>query len=359
MWVTLHALTLIFLPVVTIAAICLSPARPRLGTVFAASLVGAFMVVIIGPTFTTCCEEPLQWRQITIPTACAAFAIVFISNRRASSGITFMSLALAFVLAEHAHRLRGLNQWTGMPNLSSLSAGRAKNRLKEIGSRLVELKDTAKYAPCWLRDHPNERIAIEGMVMPPRDSRAEPSWHTWLTGLYRRYDIDRDFWYPGGTLPEAAERLELRARPNLLEALERQHAALQREQNRIAKLHRDDRALANESVLAANLLGEYAWVHGGRLPESWQQLIESGMAGSAADGAIFVRQSGATILNPSRFRWTASAIVAPLNAAPQASATTSAADRLIWTTDNTLNADQLEGLAYRIQWIRTNGRIGQ
>lgn len=213
MWVTLHAVALALLPVLTIAAVAKSPARPRLTEIAVAALFGAAVFMILAPSFSTCCDEPLQWRQLLIPTACAMTAIVFVRPKELSLAIALSSLMLAFLLAFHFAALLGTHRWTGKRNLASQSAGIARRRLSDIQSELRVVQDDASYPPCWLRDHPNEKAKWSAMIMPPKDSWSESAWHSWLTGLYRRHDLDRDFWFPGGKLADAADKIELRERP--------------------------------------------------------------------------------------------------------------------------------------------------
>ena len=40
-----------------------------------------------------------------------------------------------------------------------------------------------------------------------------PLWHSWLTGLYGCTVEPMDLWYPGGTLKDAASKIEFRDRP--------------------------------------------------------------------------------------------------------------------------------------------------
>jgi len=221
MWVTLHAITLSLLPVLTIAAVAKSPARLRLTEIAVAALFGAAVFMILAPSFSTCCDEPLQWRQLLIPTASAMTAIVFVRRKELSLAIALASLMLAFLLAFHFAALLGSRGWTGKRNLAQQSVGMARRRLLDIQAELRGVQDDTSYPPCWLRDHPIRELAIAGAVRPPSDSWSEPAWHSWLTGLYRRHDIDRDFWYPGGRLSEAADKLELRERPSQVDAPQR------------------------------------------------------------------------------------------------------------------------------------------
>ncbi len=363
MAVTLHALTLVLLPLITVGAIVRYPRRrwfPETSNAWGFLIIFFYFSASV-ILFTCLCDHSGPWlRQTFVPLACMIASLLFIGSPRVRVSMILLGLVTGFALQAHLSRLIDTPGWAYDQKRFLTPTKRNQIQLKSLGDEVAELgkHDNILYAAGWLRDLPIPEQSRPYVDDSFADCRYSRLWHSPITGLLHVECTALDVWYPGGTLAEAAEKLELRHRPDLLQLLDRQEAAHRLDASRTAKRQNDKRAMADEGLRAARLLGEYAWSHDGRLPETWKQLIDSLSLRSGHDGSEYYPRTYATIVNPSRFRWPPNTIVPKLDPnGTNASEAPSATLRLLWTSDDSLTADELEGLTYRIRWIRTYGPV--
>jgi len=193
-------------------AICLHrPRKPGRWTPLVWILVPLGAGVVTGELIPCLCYRPHAIPQVMIPAACFAFSITCIGARGLRAIFAFGSLAMLLLLWFQHDALVWSGQCTS-PTLARFSSrGYGQIELARVSSELKRVGETdrTEYPAAWLRDLP-----IEVALDPPPNQHAECAWHTWLTGLYLRRDTARDFWFPGGTLSEAADKLEIRERPS-------------------------------------------------------------------------------------------------------------------------------------------------
>jgi hypothetical protein len=120
-----------------------------------------------------------------------------------------------FVLNNHYLSVVHSTGWTGNPGQQHFVESIAPlvvSSLADEGKR-----DHRSFPPSWVGEIP---VRAETRSSPPFDTlrhrrlmEAHHHWHSLLTGIYSTSPAARDFWFPGGTLADAAPNVLLRPRP--------------------------------------------------------------------------------------------------------------------------------------------------
>jgi len=207
MWVTLHAIALIVLPLATLIAIVLRPRHTRVHEWLLLGIIPLAAGVLTGVSLPCLCFRPHAWSQVFIPAACLAASLVGIRPRGLRVLFAVVSLSLLVGLWLHHEALLDSGQWTSPELARHSSRARAQISLSGLKRELRSIgeADHTAYPAGWL-----EALPLKVTAEPEPEQAAGAAWHTWITGLYRRVDSRREFWYPGGTPTVAAESVELR-----------------------------------------------------------------------------------------------------------------------------------------------------
>ena len=211
----IHAVLLIALSAAVLAS--LSAMKRRMPT--GGQVSNAFAIVALGVTVVMLannhlCYEGQPLMQWLILGPCLLLVLLFVSSpaRRRMMGaavfVGMMGLSCHFTALVHEPGWTGNPDWDGGAHARLIGMHLAmKAAAADSDDPEVELQ------PGWLRELPIEP-AIKDALTEEHPARRDVHriWHTWLTGLYRYSIVQQDYWYPGGPLADAAERLELRDR---------------------------------------------------------------------------------------------------------------------------------------------------
>jgi len=218
MWATLHALTLILLPIVTIAAIVRIPQRRCNAQSDKSMEIGIILAYVLASmiVFPCLCDRGGPWlRQTFLPLACMVAASLFIGPPRARRTMVLLGAVTGFALQFHVDSLLDAPEWAydrkslmTRAQLNQSWLARVSNDIETRGE-----SDRNCYPADWLGDlqlADGSRVYVSYLFA---NTRAVRVWHTWITGLLRVEGTALDVWFPGGTLKEAAGKLEVRVRP--------------------------------------------------------------------------------------------------------------------------------------------------
>jgi hypothetical protein len=128
-----------------------------------------------------------------------------------SAGALLATLGLSCQFTSLVHT----RNWTGNP----ASSGPTGVEVSSLLASLYDVSPPAKFAANsypsgWLPDLPIWDTLPESFrEVDLWRSDAEPTWHTWLTGLYSQSYVRQDLWYPGGPVAEVWARIDVRDRP--------------------------------------------------------------------------------------------------------------------------------------------------
>jgi len=215
-WVSLHAIALLALPFVTVAACLLLPRRrPDGRQVTIATVIGGATVFIVHGANAHLCLAGNPGMPCLIVGACLWIVLAFVKGKRTRIGLAVVLTGIMFLLSHHYVDLVHGKEWVG--NVGSLTAYEKMNHdrlidLQEAVKRLDTTDETA-YPEGWLRTLPIGRKLDERLTAHPPRVEWQRVWHTSFTHLYRTTEIRQDFWYPGGRPDDAAAGIELRDVP--------------------------------------------------------------------------------------------------------------------------------------------------
>lgn len=224
MWVTLHAFALILLPVVTIAAIARYPRRrwfPETSNAWGFLIIFLYFSASV-ILFTCLCDHSGPWlRQTFVPLACMVASLLFIGSPRVRVSMILLGVVTGFALQAHLTRLIHAPGWAydqnGFLRQGVLTEAQVNQSwLARVGNDIETrgVSDRNSYPPGWMGDlrlADGSRVYVSYSFANRRSIRF---WHTRITGLLRVERASLDVWFPGGTLKEAADKLEVRMRPN-------------------------------------------------------------------------------------------------------------------------------------------------
>lgn len=210
-----HAVALLTCPILTAAALLASrrrPTEPRPGLF---ELLVPLVVVFFSNLNQHGCDERAGAVQTLIPLACMWAVLFWCGPMLARWGIAMLLAGAACALTHHAIELVHTNSFTGVADLHKSGLARIGKDRELLSKQLAQLgeSDTFVYEARWLRELP---FAHEIPMLDARPAFYESAtalWHTRFTGLHRRELHLLDYWYPGGALADAAEKLELSTRP--------------------------------------------------------------------------------------------------------------------------------------------------
>ena len=154
-----------------------------------------------------------------IPALCVVAIILCVSPWRlvaASSGVLLIVMSLLKLWNIALAHEPG---YTGDPYHDEFLREWQCSALDGVGEwlRRRAREDKASYPEGWLAESvpPAKSWAYFESYRSHASWRATvtPLWHSWLTGLYGCTLEPMDLWYPGGTLKDAASKIEFRDRP--------------------------------------------------------------------------------------------------------------------------------------------------
>lgn len=214
--VTAHALLLLLAPLAS-AALCPFFAKRRR----AGDDVGAATLIAVCTGLAACvinqhlCSEGTPLTQWIVPATCLWCVLVFFESKTCRRVCAVLLVGIMFTLSCHYSDVVHEPEWTGNPRARSLAVRVSfESKCQAVGEKLLVLGDelSPSYEAGWLRDLPIARRLDEELAQRPFRESATTVWHTWFTRIYRREKTEQDYWYPGGLISEAAERIELRDR---------------------------------------------------------------------------------------------------------------------------------------------------
>ncbi len=214
--VTAHALLLLLVPL-TIAALCPFFAKRRRP----GDDVGAATLIAVCTGLAACvinqhlCSEGTPLTQWIVPAVCLWCVLTFFESKTCRRVSAVLLVGVMFTLSCHYSDVVHEPEWTGNPRGRSLAVGvKFEFDRQDLAKKLKVFNDESNptYKAGWLRDLPIARGLHEELAKKPFRESATTLWYTWFTRIYRREKTEQDYWYPGGLISEAADRIELRDR---------------------------------------------------------------------------------------------------------------------------------------------------
>lgn len=218
MLVNLHAAALLLIVVTTVAILIRGRKRSPTSrqAAIAAIIAGGLAVLVLAINAHACLEGTPNF-QCIICGACLWCVLAYLEDRRLRS-LTAISIVIAMTtLAFHYTDLVHTPNWTGNPRSPRRTAVQvvAEQQVEAVSQslRAVEPDNQTQYPEGWVRDMPFAK-ALQHALLDVQPFRRETgwAWHSAFTGLFRTKRIDQDFWYPGGTIADAASKLALKDR---------------------------------------------------------------------------------------------------------------------------------------------------
>lgn len=164
------------------------------------------------------CPEGQPFTQWLIPGICLFLIIGFIANKIIRRIIAVVTIIISTILCFHFSEIVHRKDYTGNV-LYREAAGYWKLRTYQrilklaVEEKLAKKEKLKIFPPGWIK-HSLKDIDIEidwkNDIKVPICTSA---WHTFFTGIYCISEYkNMGIWYPGGTVKEAADKLELRER---------------------------------------------------------------------------------------------------------------------------------------------------
>jgi hypothetical protein len=212
----LHAIALIAIPLITVAACVRFRQRAlRQGRVLGAIFGGSVLSLLAGILSSHACSAGQPLTQWLIPGVCFAATVALVRRAAVRDPWALALLTLMFLLSFHYSHIVHGPTYVGSPDFGRVLEARAAAELQQAAQVLQKLgaKDDAAYPQGWLREaafvssHPTE---FEGVAFEWAEVRVAPLWHSILTRLYLRNTTVVAMWYPGGRLRDAAGKLRYR-----------------------------------------------------------------------------------------------------------------------------------------------------
>jgi len=225
MWVTLHTILLLAMPLATVGGLLLLPRRQLTAGNLTMPLLVSLMAMSLAFTFSThLCGAGLPWRQVLLGGACLVPWATLVKSRGLRRGGTVALFIATLGLSQHFSEVVHRPGWSGnsdWPRYGAIARDFARS-VHAMADHIPAPEATQAYPPGWLRDLPIAAKLCElaegaGLSELPERYRLRRcefgrAWHTWLTGLYPYELVPQDLWYPGGSLGEGLRRVELRNR---------------------------------------------------------------------------------------------------------------------------------------------------
>lgn len=222
MWITLHALALLACPIVAIAAVFFAPRKPGQKPAGVWALVWPVLVAVVPATSRHLCDEGQAILQWLIPLFCLWLVAVFVGHVTARRSVAWLLAVAMWILTFHYEQVVHERDITGNPNWGRGSRAVSNSTLRVIKVELADCSalDTTEYPAGWVRDLSFASLLEFPLYRGPIRGEVASFWHSSWTSLYRPIRIPQDYWYPGGTLAAAADRIEIRDRPDATWGLE-------------------------------------------------------------------------------------------------------------------------------------------
>lgn len=213
MAVTLHAILLIVIPIVTAIICIVGPRRLPPKPAHAAIIAGAsaLLVFILSAHL---CDAGDPFTQCIIIGVSVWFLQTYSASKVMRGGLSTAMVAIMFALSIQYGTLVHSRTWYGHPYPPAVSRVISNSRLSSIRTKLKEQQfDGVEHSEGWLREMPfaaNLEKELEGKPFRFEVGRA---WHTWFTRLFPMKRIEQDLWFAGGRLPETADAVTIRDVP--------------------------------------------------------------------------------------------------------------------------------------------------
>lgn len=212
----LHATALLLIVGATVVICTRARSRSPTGRQAAiATIVAGGLAVLVLAINAHACLEGTPIFQCIICGACLWCVLAYLEDRRLRFVAVISIVIVMTTSAFHYTDLVHTPNWTGNPRSPRRTAVRivAEHQVETVSQslRAVEPDNQTQYPEGWVRDMPFAN-ALEHVLLDVQPFRRETgwAWHSAFTGLYRTKRIDQDFWYPGGTIAEAASKLALK-----------------------------------------------------------------------------------------------------------------------------------------------------
>jgi len=215
---TFHALGLLALPAMTVVFCVFSKRRKVDSRVLLDSgLVSVVTFFLIGSLFTDFGLSGAPLTQVAIGSLSLGLCLLCIDRRRVRIPLALFIVACTFALAYHYEKLVLQPDWTGPQVRQAALAARLQGNLNFIQEELSTnaKKDNTVYPAGWVRDLPFRECFDEAFIRSDDIFRVNigRAWHSFFTRLFPVERIPQDFWYPGGTIAQAVDSMEIRDRP--------------------------------------------------------------------------------------------------------------------------------------------------
>jgi hypothetical protein len=174
------------------------------------------LIAFVPATLRHICAEGDAIFQWLIPLLCLWMALLAVGTVRTRRGLAIgLSVSMYFLTWQHGEFAHS-DAVTGSPTWDRTQRAASGTALRHMKKVLLERSQTddTNYPAGWLRDLPLADALAGTLARRPLRGGARPLWHSSFTTLYGRVRWPQDYWYPGGPLQDAAERIELRDRPS-------------------------------------------------------------------------------------------------------------------------------------------------
>lgn len=216
---TVQALLLAAAPLAAIG-ICVAgwKRRPTLKRLAASAAGGAVVAFLMGGFVLHMCHEGQAVHHWSLFSLCGIATVICVTRLRIGLAVTVGWILALVASADHYSDLVHGTEYTGLAT-HLRDQRRWDYQCKDAGRILGELgkRDASSYpegplglSP-FIEAHPEEGGYLRFFFDAQR-TESIPLWHSWLTSLYGRKTVPLELWYPGGTLSEAAGRLEYRVK---------------------------------------------------------------------------------------------------------------------------------------------------
>lgn len=210
--IALHAIALAALPLAAVGVALRWQRRPTDHQLALALLPAALLMM--WDLIPCLCWERHPFRQHGIGGMATFVAFAFVGPTLLRRVVGFGALLITLALGMHYDALITSGRWTSVPDLERRSIGINQGMLRRVQADVdacVAASSGAPLAPGWLRESDLARNCkrLRDLPRPHARRSANHQWHSVLTGLFRRNEVHRDFWFTEG----AEMNIEIRDRP--------------------------------------------------------------------------------------------------------------------------------------------------
>ena len=211
----IHAVILVAAPVATLA-ICVAGwrRRPTLKRIVGSAFGGAVAAFLLLGFTLHACREGQPFHLWALFSLCGIASVICVSRFRIALAVAAAWVLALIAGAAYYNKLVHGEDYSGTTdrrweqrrldalrhNLSSILAQLGKNDSTSYPEEPISRAS-------FIKANPDE---FEYLIFEIERSESIPLWHSLWTRLYRRRTVPLELWFLGGTLSEAAERLEYR-----------------------------------------------------------------------------------------------------------------------------------------------------